>query len=105
MRALLAAALLVACASEPGAGRDYTLTTCPTPAELGSVSPLEVCDLGAGAMPRFVSVSDCATMAGRDASALTGWGCAHPSAQVCATSMPRVVLCTLADVVRTGTYR
>ena len=104
MRALLAAALLVACASEPGAGRDYTLTACPTPAELGSVSPLEVCDLGAGAMPRFVSVRDCAAMAGRDWSRVVGGSCAHPSAAVCASSSPRVFLCTYTDVVN-ATYR
>jgi hypothetical protein len=104
MRALVAAALLVACASEPGAGRDYTLVACPTATDLGSVSPLEVCDLGVGATPRFVSVRDCAAMAGRDWSRVVDGSCAHPSAAVCASSFPRVFLCTYSDVAG-ATYR
>jgi hypothetical protein len=98
MRALLAAALLVACASEPGAGRDYTLTACPTPAELAGIVGNSVCDRGVGFSPRFVSQNACEAEAGlpRDSTQR----CSHPNRDPCPMSSPHLFFCTYESIAQ-----
>ena len=96
MRALLAAALLAACASEPGAGRDYTLTACPTP-QLGGVSGPSVCDRGIGFSPRFVSFNACETEAGLPLDSTQR--CSHPNRDPCPGSQYRF-FCTYESIAQ-----
>lgn len=97
VRALLAAALLVACSSE----RDYSLTACP--ARVAAAGDLdEACDRGSGESPRFVTLDACALEVGRNdlAGRPRSYSCSHPNRSVCAVSsgFPRV-LCTIDDVI------
>jgi hypothetical protein len=62
MRYLVAALLVAACAPEEGAVRDYSLAACPPPwgpEVTNPVDRLTVCDRGAGASPRFVTLAAC----------------------------------------------
>ena len=62
MRDLFAALVVAACAPDDTAARDYSLTACPPPwgVETGDVfARRTVCDRGAGAAPRFVTLAAC----------------------------------------------
>ena len=98
MRALVAAALLVGCASEPGAGRDYTLVACPSSAELSSIVGNGVCDRGVGFSPRFVSWNACEAEAGLALDSTQR--CSHPNRDPCPAPSPPLFFCTYESIAQ-----
>lgn len=100
MRYLIAALLLASCADDI-ATRDYTVSACPAPPARGSTSLYpELCDRGAGAAPRFVTIEECA----RDLALPLpdgSWGIAstHPDRERCVDARAGA-LNTLDDVRR-----
>ena len=89
--------LVAGCASEPGAGRDYTLVACPSSAELAGIVGNSVCDRGVGFSPRFVSLNDCETEAGLALDSTQR--CSHPSPNPCPASL-RLFFCTYESVAQ-----
>jgi hypothetical protein len=99
MRSVAFVLILVACAPEPGADRDYTLTACPSPAELAQVTGSQVCDRGVGFVPRFRSWDDCFEEA-RGTGKLVG--CSHPNRDPCPASSPHLFFCSYASIAAAG---
>lgn len=90
----LAATLLVACADDL-ATRDYTVSVCPARPPAGQSPTL--CDRGAGASPRFVTVTACIDELMLRVPETWGLGSTHPDSERCAAS-GGAVLVTIDDV-------
>lgn len=94
-------ALVAGCAGDDLTARDYTVTTCPPRWGEGTPTamPVEVCDRGVGATPRFVTVESCAADLGArlpESFALNG---THPDRARCIAQRGGALV-TIADVAR-----